>query len=373
MSKTAAVICRNYDPLELDTAIERLFKICGFDSVDFKGAKVLIKPNLLMKRRPEDATTTHPQVVAAVARAVKRRGASKIVLADSMGGPYTADALKGIYKATGMSEVARQEGIELNFDIGHGELHVPQGLMCKKFNIINPVLDADVVINISKLKTHAMTGFTASIKNLFGCIPGLMKPEFHFRFPKKTDFIHMLIDLCQGINPAVSIVDGIVGMEGNGPSSGKVRRCNVLLASQNPFALDLLVSKIINFEQAAMVQPILDRGLCSFEDLNYEGDSLSKLIMSDFEKPVSSEIGFTRYIPKIFRRPVLALLTSRPFVIKKSCIGCAKCAQSCSAKAIKIEKGKAEIDYDKCFRCFCCHEMCPVRSIDIKRFRIFNL
>lgn len=375
--RVAAVPCATYKDFEVDAAVERLFDLCGFGELIKPGARVLIKPNLIGKRAPDLAATTHPAVVAAVVRAVKRFDPARVVIADSPGGIYTRELLRQIYKATGMSEVAEKEGAELNLETGYRELAVPGGLRCKSFNVIDPFFEADVVINVAKLKTHAMTGISAAVKNLFGFVPGLQKPELHFRFPNEPDFCQMIVDLACGIAPAISIIDGIVGMEGNGPTSGEPRHCGVLLGSESPFALDLAAAKVIGFEpgDVLLLKSGIDRGLCpaSIDELECVGEPLERFAVGDYKKPDSKAVDFLKYVPKIFRRPVGALVTPRPHIIRKSCIGCGKCSESCPADAITIKDKKARIDYKKCIRCYCCHEMCPVKSVDIKRFKLLDL
>lgn len=180
---------------------DRAVEASGFTREMVAGRRVLLKPNLLMKRRPEEATTTHPLVVEAAARLLLDWGASEVTIADSPGGPYTRPLLHSIYETCGMTAAARQSGARLNEDTGFTTLRREENRLVREFSIINPVAEADLVVSVCKLKTHSMTTLSGGVKNLFGCIPGLQKPELHLRFPEKADFGEMLVDLALTVKP----------------------------------------------------------------------------------------------------------------------------------------------------------------------------
>ena len=207
----------DYTPEIISPALTRAAEASGFTREMVAGRRVLLKPNLLMKRRPEEATTTHPLVVEAAARLLLDWGASEVTIADSPGGPYTRPLLHSIYETCGMTAAARQSGARLNEDTGFTTLRREENRLVREFSIINPVAEADLVVSVCKLKTHSMTTLSGGVKNLFGCIPGLQKPELHLRFPEKADFGEMLVDLALTVKPALTIVDAVVGMEGDGP------------------------------------------------------------------------------------------------------------------------------------------------------------
>jgi len=210
--------CEDYEYDKVKEAIDRTFDNLGGISKYIKpGMKVLLKINLLMKKKPQEATTTHPVFVEALTRAVQEAGGI-VTIADSPGGLYTEKALKGVYSICGIEETAKRTGAILNYDTGFEEVSFPDGKITKSFMVIKPVIDADLIITVPKLKTHGMTLFTGAVKNLFGVIPGTYKAEYHFRMPDKKDFCSMLVDLCQCVKPSLAIMDAIVGMEGNGPS-----------------------------------------------------------------------------------------------------------------------------------------------------------
>ena len=201
------------------------------------------------------------------------------------------------------------------------------------------------------------------------------RQELHWRFPETESFAEMLLDLAETVAPDLTVCDGIVSMEGNGPSGGSPRHTGMLIASKSPFLLDLFICKVISLsiQKVPTVSLAVRRGLCSedLEDAAIIGDNY--YTFTDFMLPQSKSVDFTMEVPKPFRPLVNRILRSRPVIRKRDCIGCGKCAESCPSKTIWIKNRKAMIGYEKCIRCFCCHEMCPEKAIDIRQFRLFRL
>ncbi len=382
MSKVSVTHNTSYDFNEVYSSVCRHFELLNIASNLKSDAKIVIKPNLLMKRKPDENTTTHPNLVSAIAKGLKELGFTNITIAESPGGPYTPIALKPIFSACGMEDVAKEQQININYDVGFRPVANPNGVVCREFNIIDPIADADFIISVAKLKTHCMTGLSGGVKNLFGCVPGLMKPEFHWRFPDKNQFCNMLVDLCETVKPDVTFVDAIMSMEGDGPSGGTSRKTDMIFASDNPYDLDVVLCKVINTpcEDVYTVKNAIERGLSkqNFDEVELLGDEL--LVYEDFKKPTSHTVDFSSHTPKFIQSTVKfiskKLLTPKPKIDLKKCVGCGKCAESCPAKTINITdtgKGKkAIINYDACIKCFCCHEMCPIKVISVKRFNIFK-
>ena len=371
--------CDSYDIDRLDAIIEKQCDILGLSEYITEGCSVVIKPNLVIKRKPEEATTTHPEVVAAVIRAVKRRGAGRVTIAESSGGLYNKAVMSGIYQTCGITDVCVREGAELNTtDFSSLPLTHSEAVMCHQFGVITPVIEADVFINIAKLKTHCMTGLSGAVKNLFGCMPGLSKPEMHCQYPDKSDFQQMLVDLCTLVRPQLSFIDAIDCMEGDGPSGGSPRFMGAVIGGRNPFAMDIVACALINMkpEKVFMLSHGMERGLspASLDEVELLG-SIDGLVVSDFRHPRSKDTDFLDFLPRFLRpagRKVEGLLAPRPVIKSKKCVGCGKCAESCPQHTITIANKKADIDYSKCIKCYCCHEMCPVKAIDVKRKFIFN-
>lgn len=374
MEKRVSLIpCREYSPVLLDQIIERHFAALGADGLIFPGAKVVIKPNLVLARLPDDASTTHPEFIAAIARAVKKRGGEAII-AESPGGPYSKNKLRAVYAATGMYKAAEASGARLNFDIGYREVKAKDGKVCRSFQIIDPIAGADVVISAAKLKTHTMMNYSGAVKNLFGVVPGLMKPEFHFRYPDKTLFGGMIVDLCETVAPAISFIDAVVAMEGNGPTGGTPKSVGMTFAGINPHALDLAACAAAGLKPADVptLAAAVERGLCPAEACELDYVSGGPFQIDGFKMPDSSGIDFFEKLPPFLRRPLDRLTSPKPRISRANCRGCGVCAQNCPQKTIAVRRGKAVIDDSRCIKCFCCHELCPYKAVKIKRFRLLS-
>lgn len=366
------VKCERYAEAQaaVDAALELLGGINKFVK---KGDRVVIKPNLVSKKKPDEMVTTHPEFVKAVIKAVERCGAS-VTIAESPGGPYNEMMLKTIYSACQMDKAIEGTKAVLNFDTGFREVSNPDGKTVMSFPVINPILDADLIISLPKLKTHAMTSYTGAVKNLFGVIPGTHKAELHFRLDDRKAFCSMLVDLFECVNhvPVLSIMDGIWGMEGDGPTAGVSRHIGVVLASMNAHALDAAACKIIDYsiDDVDTLKEAVQRGLLcsSAEELEIKGDDINSVIIKDFVKP-KSHFNLLKLLslPETLNKWVVKILSSRPKVKYSECIGCGECMRCCPPKAIEMVNGKPHIDKSVCIKCFCCQELCPKKAVKIHR------
>ncbi len=373
MDKQVVVLkCENYD--NCDEYIGGILKsLGGLESYIRPGMNVVIKPNLVSKKKPDEAVTTHPAVLRAVVKAVLKTGA-KVKIAESPGGAYNSTLLKGLYSVCGVDEAVKDTAAELNFDTGFSEVSFHGGETVKSFTIIDPIVNADFIISLPKLKTHAMTAYTGGVKNLFGVIPGTHKAEFHFRLNERKAFCSMLVDLYECVNrvPVLTILDGIVGMEGNGPTAGKNRHLGVMLAGFNAHAVDLCACHIIGykFSEVETLKNAVERNLIpsSVTELELIGDDIEKLRQPDFLKP-ESHFNLLKLIslPEALNARVVEWLSSNPEISKDRCVGCGECARCCPPEAIDMTDGRPVINKKKCIRCFCCQELCPAKAVDIKR------
>lgn len=358
--------CSDYEEKRVEECIRRMFEDQGGAEVFLKkGKNVVIKPNLLMARAPEAATTTHPAVVKAVCRVFQEQGA-KVTIADSPGGVYNKTALGRVYRFTGMERVSQETGAFLNWDFSSRKRRF-QGLKQRNFDIIAPVAQADVVISIAKMKTHMMTYFSGGVKNLYGVIPGLTKAAYHSQHPGRQDFARLLVDLCRYVQPAYTILDGVEGMDGKGPSGGRVRHGGVLFGSQNPFALDLAAMEYCGLvpERSPVHQEGGKLGLVPFESrhLTLRGDSMEPL-QPPFVPAIQQSGSRFSWAPH-FLRPWLERAANPYPHITSRCVGCGDCARACPRQALHVANGKAHLDKRKCIKCYCCHEMCPIKAIDV--------
>ncbi len=275
MRPISAVGCDSwtYEYSAVRAALEETFSnLGGVSSFINIGDKVFLKVNLVMKKAPEAAATSHPVFVQALAD-ILIGGGAEVTIGDSPGGPFNELRLRSVYQGCGMREAAERSGAELNFDTGSSEVKNPRGLILKKLTNLDALRRADKVINVSRLKTHGMMKLTGAVKNMFGTVPGTLKAEYHLNRPEPEQFADALIDICLCADPILSIIDGIVAMEGDGPTSGTPRNVGVVLASEDPFGLDLAAARIINAVPRTIptVKRAIERDLCpeDFRELIY--------------------------------------------------------------------------------------------------------
>ena len=351
--------CASYEPEEVAAAMDALFAPLGALDWVTPGMRVAVKANLVVGRAPARAATTHPALVRELCRRLTARGAS-VVVGDSPGGPYSRPFLDMVYRATEMTKVT-DTGAALNEDFGETEVSVPDGAVLHSFWCCDYLRKADAIIDFCKLKTHALTAYTGACKNMFGGMTGMHKSEFHYKFPDHARFAAMLVDLCEYFKPRLSICDGVIAMEGNGPSMGEPRPLGVLLASFNPHALDLMATHLIGLSPADVptVSEAIRRGLIPAEPgaLTVSGDP-ERFRVTDFKHQPPADIRYLGLKSDWFSRLVKHLIASRPEADRR-CVGCGKCAQVCPAGALTIVKKRPRIDRGKCICCFCCSEFCP--------------
>lgn len=370
--------CKDYNYELVKKAVEKSFdNLGGVDRYILPGEKVLLKVNLLMKKSPEEATTTHPAFVKALAEVLIQYGA-EVMIGDSPGGPFNTSVLRGVYKACGMEEIANQVGATLNYNTNSVEIKNEEGLILKRINAIEIMTKVDKVISVSKLKTHGMMMFTGAVKNMFGVVAGLEKAEYHVRMPNNIDFSNALVDICVASKPVLSFMDGIVGMEGEGPSAGEPREVGVVIASSSPYHLDVAATNIIGLEPTKVptVQRCVERGICNgnFTDIELVGDDIQDFILSDYAVPDIRSIDLLEgKLPKFMRDILNGLLQPKPVFIHNICVGCSDCAENCPPRVIEMINNKPIVNLDECIRCFCCQELCPVKAVVIHRPLLMKL
>ncbi len=361
--------CPDYSRVNIEQALQNLLEPLGGLEWVKPGMKIAIKANLVSCMKPEDCATTHPALLCALVKMIKSKGASAVI-GDSPGGLYTSQYVNRIYEGTGM-RLAEKDGAVLNqnFEVKNAEFL--EAKVLKSFTYTSWLDDCDAIINFCKLKTHGMMGMSAAAKNMFGVIPGIMKPEYHYRFPNLSDFSDMIIDLNEYFKPALCIVDAVFGMEGNGPTKGSPRHVGLLLASRSPHKLDLVCGDIIGLskENVPTLTAAFRRGLIPEDAEKVKvSKSYSGYKIKDYNNiAVKSSMLFDNN-SKLRKAFLTGVLSSRPKLKKSECVGCGKCKNMCPAKAITINgKKKAEIDRSLCIRCFCCQEFCPVGAMKVYR------
>ena len=328
MAKVAVVKCESYNEDAVREAVKKgMALIGGIDQFASENEKILLKPNLLVAEAPQKCVTTHPSVFRAVAELFQTTGAKL-----SFGDSPAVGSTKRVSKKAGLWEVAEQLGIELA-DFKNGEaVFYEKGLQNKKFVIAKGVIDCDGLISLPKLKTHALERFTGSIKNQFGCVPGVLKGEFHVKLPSAWEFGKMLVDLNNFIKPRLYVMDGIQGMEGNGPRGGKPKQMNVLLFSSDPIALDATVCRLvdINPEFVPTIKHGMETGAGTYleEEITLLGDDVNQLKNHSFDIKRAAIRPFSNKNKSIVQF-LNNRLVPKPQIINEKCTFCGTCVSMC--------------------------------------------
>ena len=373
MNRVSFVPCASYDAaLCREALVKALEPLGGLDFVK-SGMRITIKANLVSFMKPEAAATTHPVLLAELVKLLRERGA-EVVIGDSPGGLYTAAYVKNVYRVTGMHEVEKAGAI-LNEDFSQKTAEFPEAAVAHTFQYTAWLDSCDAIIDFCKLKTHGMMSMTAAAKNMFGVIPGTLKPEYHYKFPDPMDFARLLVDLDEYFKPVLSIVDGIIGMDGNGPTAGKPKYIGVVGASRSPHALDLVCAHLIGLrrEDVPTLEAAYERGLipASYGELPISGD-VEAMKIDDFNNiRTKSDILFHNFFPgklgDLAGKLLKVCMCAVPRVKKEECIGCGKCGEICPASAITMKSGTPRINRRQCIHCFCCQEFCPKGAMKVSR------
>lgn len=372
--ETAALVrCDSYEEEKVQAALDRAVGFLGgYDAFFRPGMRVVIKPNLMRKSDPALCAVVHPSVIRAVAKRAAERGAH-VLLAESPGGVYNPAALRGIYEAAGLLPVAEETGMELNYDTSDREVPVP-GRRLKSLHVISPLLEADLVVNIAKMKSHTLAVYSGAVKNLYGVIPGLLKAEMHFQHQSVESFSDMVVDICDYIKPQLNIVDAVMAMEGEGPGSGDPREVDALVASPSAYAADAVSAGLAGYaiDELPMLRLARERGLFSGR-VEILGEDPESLRVKDFVR--ASQRGnhlLQSKVPGFLVKPLESWFALKPKVRRKACVGCGICARTCPVKTIEIRGRKAKIHPKACIQCFCCLEFCPKKAIAAKRNWLFR-
>jgi uncharacterized protein (DUF362 family)/Pyruvate/2-oxoacid:ferredoxin oxidoreductase delta subunit len=368
MNKVRVVIirCDTYADDQVRIAVQKGIDMLGGISLFAKpGERIVMKPNVLIGTDPNKGVTTHPAVFRAVGELLRDAGVS-VLYGDS---PSFGKSEPNLRKS-GLKQVGDELGfIVADFDSGRPVSH-KDALLVKKFVIANGVLESDGLVSLPKFKTHGLVRFTGAVKNQFGCVPGLLKSQYHVKLPDPYDFATMLVDLNTLIRPRLYIMDGIVAMEGNGPRGGKLKQLNVLLLSSDPIALDATACRIAHLDPEIVPtsKPGEKAGLGTYqaEDIELVGETLESFIDTSFvinrTPPMSGSGGRIRVFLK-------NRITQRPVIDKAKCTCCGTCVAMCPVrpKAVDWYRGDKSRppghNYSRCIRCYCCQENCPEGAI----------
>jgi uncharacterized protein (DUF362 family)/Pyruvate/2-oxoacid:ferredoxin oxidoreductase delta subunit len=363
MKSTVSIVkCQNYDEdkvLEgLRTAIGLLG---GIEHFVQKGNRVLLKPNLLYGKAPEKAVTTHPSIVKGMIKIVREAG----------GVPFIGDS-PGVGGLRRTAEKAGIKGVadEMNCPLVEFDRPVLSakgvGTQFKQLEIDQAVLDVDVIINLPKWKTHGQTLLTLGVKNLFGCIPGPRKALWHLRAGDNHKlFAQVLVDLYQAVKPPLTVLDGIVGMEGNGPNSGRPIPLGLILSSNDALSIDQVVCDLLGISRRALPtnRVAFEQGI-GRDGIEVLGERVEDVRIPHFQFPPLS--GADWNLPGFIRRALKNALSTKPVMEEGKCVLCNQCVEICPSKALERKEKGLIFDYGKCIRCFCCQEICSEGAIAIE-------
>jgi uncharacterized protein (DUF362 family)/Pyruvate/2-oxoacid:ferredoxin oxidoreductase delta subunit len=350
-------VCKDYDEDRVADAVAKCLEATkGTESLFTKGRKILVKPNLLSPRTPEEGVTTHPSLVRAVVRLALLKGC-RVSIGDNHGG-YERRT-EEVWEKTGMRRVAEETGAHLvNFEASGARLKRING---RSYPISAAVLESDVIVNLPRMKTHMVTTLTGAVKNMFGCVPGFRKAAYHRDLHSVRSLSSVFVDVCQITSPQVTLLDGVISMDGNGPAAGRLRDTGFIAASESPYALDMGIADLAGAgeDRLPTVAVARRRGLGpgGLKNLTYAGDDPSACRVGDFMLPRGGEL------PPILSAVVGRAIWVRPRVDRSKCTLCEECVKNCPVGAIEMHGGLPRIDLKQCISCFCCQEMCPAGAI----------
>ncbi len=339
-----------------------------------KEMKFLIKPNILMPKTPEHATTTHPEVLRAVIQWIKQFAPSKIYVCDSSGGQSLGLTEKAM-KVSGILKVCEEEGATcVPFEkTERYSYQVKNPLELNEIISSNLFNEVDFIVNIPKIKTHWQCTLTCCIKNMFGTLILGNKARTHAQAALLDRFSAALSDIYSTFTPNLTIVDGYLCQEGKGPSNGEVVKMDLILAGIDGVALDTVVCKIIdiNPNQVKYLEKAVqkDLGTNNLNEIEILGESIEN-VYRKFKLPRMRPISvpLPKFISKYAGR---ALFRAMVKFDSKKCRLCGTCWNNCPVNAInppdvKKKQHTPQWNRNRCITCYCCAELCPYDAVDFK-------
>ena len=337
----AIVKCRSYEQKEVDRAIKKLIELLEFEPGKYKN--VLIKPNVVgLFHKNQEAIITHPNITHGISKLFKK----SVIGESSFTNTEISLRKNGYWK---LKPIVLEETKII-------KIHDKNAQILKEFYLPEIVKKVDLVVDVPKMKTHTLTKMTGAIKNLYGCIPGGLKQNYHSKAVGDNNFSKLLVDIYQNIKPGLNIMDAVVAMEGEGPTSGDSRKTNLLIASKNSVALDIVAAQMMGYhpEEILHIQEAERR----FGKLKIEirGEKLKNF---HFKKPLSYKKRDANEMLKELAEEIVVCDT-------KKCIKCRKCFTHCPVKAITMNQFP-QVNHKKCIRCFCCIEICPTNAMHLEK------
>jgi uncharacterized protein (DUF362 family)/Pyruvate/2-oxoacid:ferredoxin oxidoreductase delta subunit len=354
--------CRDYGET-LPHALDRLFGMTGWlDGAGLAGQRVLVKPNLLTDRLPEQAVTTHPALVRHVIRRLKNAGA-RVTVGDS---PASTANIRRVWERSGIGAVCAEEGVPLVAFEQAGAVAFERGGFT--FSVARPVLEADRIVNLPKDKSHSLTLLTAAVKNIYGVIPGYAKTTLHRNYPKPEAFGRLVATLWQVLPPSWSIADAVVGMEGQGPANGRPVGLGFIAAAEDPFALDRALCGILHIDPRR-VPYLAAQGGAAQPPPDVTGD---RVTVGAFSVPSGAHL--LRLLPDWLVHLARGFVWVRPAFSAAACARCGLCVKACPVHALALPEGTPApaLEHRRCISCSCCHEVCPHDAIRMTQSRVLR-
>lgn len=361
--------CTGYERETVEERTEQLLELLGGPGAFAgRGRSVFVKVNALFGAAPEKGVTTHPEVARAVVRQFQRV-TDRVTVGDSPGGPFTPAYLRRVYERTGIAQVARETGARLGLDVSTRQVRVAEGRALKAVTVCDAMAGADCLVSVAKFKTHMFMNVSGAVKNMFGAVPGSNKLAYHSRFHRDTEFADLIVDVLLASAPDLSVVDAVVGMDGNGPRAGRLVDIGVLAAGRDALAVDTVMMGIVGIDpdKNKPLAAARRRGLCSGDiaDIEVLGGRPDELSFNGFVPPDRRSVG--ERVPGFLVRPFGGMMALRPAPVPGRCTACGRCAETCPAGAIALQGGVAVVDRWRCLHCYCCHELCEHDAIELLR------
>jgi uncharacterized protein (DUF362 family)/ferredoxin len=362
--------CESYEYPQVRAAIELLIEpYGGMGAFVSAGEQILLKPNMLSVKSPEQAVTTHPTVVRVVAELVREAG-GRVLIGDSPG----IGGFQRVADRSGIARAAAESGAELvEF---HSTVDLPGSGTFRRITLARAYWEADKIINLPKLKTHEMMTMTCAVKNLFGAVVGAEKAGWHLKAgASREQFARLLLEIYLLKKPELNIVDAIVAMEGNGPGSGDPLQVGALIAGVNPVAVDMVAGRLAGIPKELLhVEREAERmGLAgtAWKDVACGGSPLDSFPSQPFRLPSGLDVQFG--LPKSISTLLKRQLTSFPAADRRHCVLCGICRDACPPGAIEIKNSALTVDQERCIRCWCCRELCPHDAMLVRRGLVLKI
>ena len=334
---------------------------------EFKGKKVLLKPNLVMDAVPEKAITTNPLIAEAMIKILREKGAASICMGDSPG--IQMPSFKPVL--AGYTDLSERTGVPWVDFAAETSVHsLYRGI---KVNMTKEVEKADIIISLPKAKTHQLMYSTGAVKNMFGTLPGLNKSPLHVKCPSQEEFAKLICSIWKELRPDYALMDAVIAMEGPGPANGTPHHLGLLIGGADGFQVDYAMGIIMGYSKLDL--PIVNEGirerLTDKDSWEWTGLRPEDLIVEDYIRiPVKKTNTLNGILLPLFTRVFQNAGVKKrkpPTFDHDKCILCLRCKQICPAHALSVVDRKISIDTKKCIRCYCCHEMCQSDAIDIKK------